>query len=504
MKKDLETAKRAERAARRRAARQHRTLLQLHARLLLARWRMDSAALACAISRGNSHGIRRRLRCRSALQKWREGLLYAGVWGRCARRAAAHRAALMRASGLALLRRRLRERADARRRLTTLVRRVLRKKQKGALRAWRGVVMRGVAAAQAAARAVRLWHYKRLARMRRALGDWRRWRAAYGAVAPTPAARCGSGAAPHARHSGFRWGGASRRRAARACGGGHWSAALLSWRGELWRRDAVAQSRRLSARRAHRALMRKWFRRCRAVTAYIGAVRAAALTLSEALSSHWLRRAAARWAVAAEARRTRAASPASALPGTGGGGLTTCAPRSWRTRRRRCTRRARPMRRGPTARAPRCAGGVHARCPSPRRRASRAASAFASCARRAAALHRLVRRARRRRRTPSDGDARRNAAARRRPRRARRGHGLRRRRAARAPYCLPSPRRSPAIPSTPWRRASRRGRRSPRRSMRPRTRCCGGGARSHSTCGRLITPWRQRCAPASGRAASPY
>ena len=289
MKKDLETAKRAERAARRRAARQHRTLLQLHARLLLARWRMDSAALACAISRGDSHGIRRRLRCRSALQKWREGLLYAGVWGALRARAAAHRAALMRASGLALLRRRLRERADARRRLTTLVRRVLRKKQKGALRAWRGVVMR--ASRRRRRRRARCGcgttSVSRGCAARWAIG--RRWRAAYGAVAPTPAARCGSGAAPHARHSGFRWGGASRRRAARACGGGHWSRRCSRGAGSS---GGATRSRRAggSPRAAHRALMRKWFRRCRAVTAYIGAVRAAALTLSEALSSYWLRR----------------------------------------------------------------------------------------------------------------------------------------------------------------------------------------------------------------------
>ena len=47
----------------------------------------------------------------------------------------------------------------------------------------------------------------------------------------------------------------------------------------------------------------------------------------------------------------RAASPASAPPGTGGGGLTTCAPRSWRTRRRRCTRGAANAARAHRARA---------------------------------------------------------------------------------------------------------------------------------------------------------
>lgn len=75
MKAELIAAVRELRKERRRARRQYRALLELHARLLLVRWHQQHSRFAATMRiAATSISVRRRLFCRSALCKWRQGV----------------------------------------------------------------------------------------------------------------------------------------------------------------------------------------------------------------------------------------------------------------------------------------------------------------------------------------------------------------------------------------------------------------------------------------------
>jgi hypothetical protein len=281
MRRELEGARRAERAARRRAERQQRTFLRMYARLLLSRWRDSNVQFFVALRTSRFEVLRTRLQARGAVGAWcvacteckaraamRVSALALAAWHRAARgvvvwsvhaseRRAAHREVLVQG-----------RRAESHRQSMQLAR------VRRALGAWRRSNSRRVRAHALASRALRRW-VRAAARSRDALrrqrllaghkpfaDDHRRrfsqWRRAARRVARSHALQCAALL--------YRW----RREVSRG---------LSTWQGEAWRLQASRHSRSLESRRSRRAVLRRWLQRCRQVTAYIASIRTATLEL---------------------------------------------------------------------------------------------------------------------------------------------------------------------------------------------------------------------------------
>jgi hypothetical protein len=164
MRRELEGARRAERAARRRAERQQRTFLRMYARLLLSRWRDSNVQFFVALRTSRFEVLRTRLQARGAVGAWcvacteckaraamRVSALALAAWHRAARgvvvwsvhaseRRAAHREVLVQG-----------RRAESHRQSMQLAR------VRRALGAWRRSNSRRVRAHALASRALRRW-----------------------------------------------------------------------------------------------------------------------------------------------------------------------------------------------------------------------------------------------------------------------------------------------------------------------------------------------------------